>query len=110
MIVATFEGQDVRRIEMGITGRAATRQTAHHIGDEVTLLVVGYVSKVAHADKDGALVRTHTLKVAEAHELDEGEAGELLIEARTRDKRELDALLGREPLFDDIDPDTGEIK
>lgn len=109
-----FEGTPVHHQEMAITGKSAQPGLGvSHIGDQITVLVVGVVTKVQHADSDEGLVRTHTLKVEEAHCLDEGDAAELLAHARDEDAKLLDQMLGRRPLWDtgdDVDPGTGEIR
>lgn len=108
-----FEGQPVKEMVLGLTGKTdqAPGVQAHHIGDEVTVLVVGTVTKITHQDKDTGLVRTHTVKMSEAHLLDDGDAWELLAEAREKDQKLLDEMLGRRSLWDgdDPNPETGEI-
>ena len=110
----TFEGQPIKEMVLGLTGRTnqAPGVESHHIGDEVTVLVVGTVTKVTHQDKDTGLCRTHTVKLSEAHLLEEGDAWELLASARDKDRQLLDEMLGRRSLWggEGPDPETGEIK
>lgn len=107
----TFEGEDVRHMQLAVTGRSGLVPRLLHIGDEITLVLVGTVTKVTHQESETGLVRAHTVKVAEAYPVDdEGGAFALLAELRDRDRKLLDEMLGRKSLFDDgPDPETGEI-
>lgn len=103
-----FEGQPIKEMVLGLTGKTdqAPGVETHHIGDEVTVLVVGTVTKITHQDTDTGLCRTHTVKLGEAHLLEQGEAWELLVSARDKDRVLLDEMLGRRSLWDE----TGEIE
>lgn len=107
-----FEGAVVNGAAFAITGRiddsGAQPARALHLGDEITVVARGTVTKVTHStDGDGLLVRIQTVKLVEAHDLDDADVAILLSEARERTEAAIDNLLGRSKLpFDD---ETGGI-
>ncbi len=110
-----FEGEPIHAVVVALTGRTPQPPSADRVltlGDEVTVLVVGTVTKISHDENDDGIERVQTVKVGEAHLLaDLGDAAELLIAARDTDRRVLDETLGRKPLFDgDVDRETGEVR
>lgn len=106
-----FEGVPVKMMVLGVIGKTdqAPGVEAHHIGDELMVLIVGHVTKITDTDTDLGLVRTRTVKIGEAHLLAEGDGLELLASARDKDRQLLDEMLGRQSLWH-IDGDTGGIE
>jgi hypothetical protein len=95
-----FEGTPVKTMRLSVTGSTGLTRgvEARHIGDEVNLVIVGTVAKINHTDSDVGLERTHVVKISEAFLLEEGEALELLVAARDRDRLLEDEILGRQQL------------
>lgn len=94
-----FEGVDVTGTALSLTGSIDNQvPNLLHIGDQIIMLVVGTVTAVNHKNADNGISRIHTVKLGEAHRLEDGEAGVLLSEARERSEEALDQLLGRSKL------------
>lgn len=97
-----FEGQAVRATAVSVTGKVtdAIAQPIRplELGETITVLVTGTVTKVTHQEAENGLVRVHTVKAAEVFEMDEGDAALILAEARKATEAAIDELLGRKRL------------
>jgi hypothetical protein len=103
--VSTFDGKPTDGYALKVSGSigsvSAARVGPLEVAEEWVGIVLGYVTKVEHADKDGRLIRTHTVKVTELVGVERDTAQQMLAEIRRRERLELDELLGRRPLFDE---------
>jgi hypothetical protein len=95
-----FEGEPVRKVVLAVTGSADQTHPGkiYKRGEEVVLLVRGTVSKIEFGEKGEELARIHKVKAGEVFVLDEFEALTLVAEARERDRKLLDEIMGRAPI------------
>lgn len=105
----TFVEADVVKVKLGGEAGDSRLNVAHELDDEVWIIAKSRVSRVTHShDTDGRLVRVETTSPVEAYLID-GEEGfdiaDLLQRARHEREQALDALLGRQSLFDEEDDD-----
>ena len=107
--IPTFEGRDVHAARLAFSGSVDTGQVLRD-DDEVTFVVRGKVTKVAHqVDSFGVRRRVHSIKVAHAVEADADTEAWALEQM----KREEDERTGQQSLDGELDgeldgdPDEG---
>jgi hypothetical protein len=101
----TFDGRDVDALRVAFSGSDDATDEVLHVGDEVTMLVKGKVTGIAHKENQfGVLRRVQSISVDHSMPADEASAKRL---AREVKKREDDAA-NQTSLDDDIDQLTAE--
>lgn len=104
-----FEGEAVRGVVLKVTGGVDDQLLQHlGIGEHAVLVVTGAVASVAFSEEKNVLKRMQTVKASDVFVVaDAMDAADLVQKLRADRKRQLDELLGTDPLPGIDEPANG---